>query len=398
MKAIGTPVIVSADGASQLKQISLTQNELYDERWLQELIFNNPSLLPMDQIEPGLGELIPVCMELPLRCGYLDNLFLTPDGDVVIVEVKLWRNPEMRRAVLAQALDYASALFSMSYEELDAAVRKADGAYGRTMFEIADGPETLEEPDFIDALINRLKTGRIVVIVAGDGIRGELEKLVEQLQTHAGFRFTFALVELALFHAHDERWLVVPRTLAKTYRIERGVIRLEGDGVSASFEPAPAPRASSSTRRVSPAAKTISSDNFFEAMRSKDADLPRQINEMLSKVETYGVYPEFSKSLLIRMALPNGDVAKLGFVEGSGTVWFSEPETKLPSRGATDCFFAELAAQYGWTLEGIPGKEKLTTNGKRPQVVELVQRSDGFVTTVRSLNDHLRSTEEAPPT
>lgn len=398
MKAIGTPVIVSADGASHLEQISLTQNEHYDERWLQELIFKNPSLLPMAQIEPGLGELIPICMELPLRCGYLDNLFLTPDGDIVIVEVKLWRNPEMRRAVLAQALDYASALFSMSYEELDAAVRKADGANGRTVFEIADGPETLEEPEFIDALINRLKTGRIVVIVAGDGIRGELEKLVEQLQTHAGFRFTFALVELALFHADDDRWLVVPRTLAKTYRIERGVIRLEGDSVSASFEPAPAPRASSSARTVSPAAKTISSDIFYDAMRSIDADLPRQINEMLSKVETYGVYPEFSKSLLIRMALPNGDVAHLGFIERSGTVWFSEPETKLPSRDAIDRFFAELAAQYGWTRAGIPGKEKLTSKDKRPKVTELVQGSAGFVAAMRSLSDHLRSAQEIDQT
>ena len=49
------------------KQISLTQSELYDERWLQELIFKNPSILPMDQIEPGLAGLIPICMELPLR-------------------------------------------------------------------------------------------------------------------------------------------------------------------------------------------------------------------------------------------------------------------------------------------------------------------------------------------
>ncbi len=50
----------------------------------------------MDQIEPGIGPLVPVCMELPLHVGSVDNLFITPEGHLVVVEVKLWRNPEAR--------------------------------------------------------------------------------------------------------------------------------------------------------------------------------------------------------------------------------------------------------------------------------------------------------------
>jgi hypothetical protein len=387
MKAIGNPVIVGKHGASQLEQISLTQSELYDERWLQELIFKNPSLLPMDQIEPGLAGLIPICMELPLRCGYLDNLFLTPDGDVVIVEVKLWRNPEMRRAVLAQALDYASALFSMSYEELDAAVRKADGANGRSMFEIADGPDTLGEPDFIDALINRLKTGRIVVIVAGDGIRGELEKLVEQLQTHAGFRFTFALVELALFHSGNDDWLVIPRTLAKTYRIERGVIRLEGDGVAASFDTAPVLHAP----RSAPAAEnSISSDIFFDAMRDIDADLPRQLSDMLGRLETFGVYPEFKKSMILRWATPDGGTAQLGCVYRNGSVFFEDVATSLPNRDAAEWFLSALVDSYGFELVDWSGGKTLRTEGKPPKIGQIAQHPDGFVSAVEGLEKRVR--------
>lgn len=387
MKAIGTPVMVGKRGASQLEQISLTQSELYDERWLQELIFKNPSLLPMDQIEPGLAGLIPICMELPLRCGYLDNLFLTPDGDVVIVEVKLWRNPEMRRAVLAQALDYASALFSISYEELDAAVKKADGANGRSIFEIADSPNTLEEPDFIDALINRLKTGRIVVIVAGDGIRGELEKLVEQLQTHAGFRFTFALVELALFHSGNDDWLVIPRTLAKTYRIERGVIRLEGDGVAASFDTAPVSQAP----RSAPAAEnSISSDIFFDAMRDIDADLPRQLSDMLGRLETFGVYPEFKKSMILRWAPPDGGTAQLGCIYRNGSVFFEDVATSLPNRGAAEWFLSALADAYGFELVDWSGGKTLRAAGKPPKIGQIVQHPDGFVSAVEGLEKRIR--------
>ena len=87
----------------------------------------------MRQIEPGLDKLIPVCLELPLRCGLLDNLYATPDGDLVIVEVKLWKNHEMRRSVMAQVLDYASAMFDLSYEQLDDAVKSAERSGGRSL-------------------------------------------------------------------------------------------------------------------------------------------------------------------------------------------------------------------------------------------------------------------------
>lgn len=160
MRAVGTPIIVTPDGPRQLEHIGLGPDTGYDERWLQELLFENPDLLPMDQIEPGLDPLISVCMELPLRSGFLDNLFVTPDGDIVIVEVKLWRNPEMRRAVLSQALNYAADLFAMTYSELDSAVGKTQGARRQTLYGVAERPEALEEAQFIDAAAHSL--GRAV--------------------------------------------------------------------------------------------------------------------------------------------------------------------------------------------------------------------------------------------
>jgi len=67
-----------------------------------------------------------LCRELTLpSAGSLDNLFITREGQLVLVEAKLWRNPEARRKVVAQALDYAAAVFRMSYGELESAVLKA---------------------------------------------------------------------------------------------------------------------------------------------------------------------------------------------------------------------------------------------------------------------------------
>jgi hypothetical protein len=58
---------------------------LYDERWLQTLIQAHPAVLPAGQIEPAMMSLEPVCTELPLPSGYLDNLLMTREGGLVLV-------------------------------------------------------------------------------------------------------------------------------------------------------------------------------------------------------------------------------------------------------------------------------------------------------------------------
>ena len=134
----GTPILVSETSRTLLRAPKRS------ERWLQQLIHRHPTCLPMDEIEPGIGRLIPVCMELPLRVRSVDNLFITPEGNLVIVEVKLWGKPEARRQVVAQTLEYATALFRLDYTKLDDAVRKAD-FYGaerpERLYSLVDGAD-----------------------------------------------------------------------------------------------------------------------------------------------------------------------------------------------------------------------------------------------------------------
>ena len=82
--ARGTPLVVSGNTSVVLRRV----RDL-EERWLQELIHRHPTCLPMDDIEPGVGRLIPACMELPVEVGKIDNLFITPEGHLVVVEVKV---------------------------------------------------------------------------------------------------------------------------------------------------------------------------------------------------------------------------------------------------------------------------------------------------------------------
>lgn len=85
------------------------------EKWLQDLIHDNPELLPIEEIEPGFGRPVAVCRELATKHGFIDNLLITPEGNIVVVEVKLWRNPEARRAVVAQAL-YHCAKWAITFD------------------------------------------------------------------------------------------------------------------------------------------------------------------------------------------------------------------------------------------------------------------------------------------
>ena len=120
----GQPVWVEGGGATaiRLKRVDLAasnQGSAYDEAWLQGLLHQNPAILPIDQIEPGFGSPVAVCRELPLefgagRSGALDNFMVTREGRLVLVEAKLWRNPEARRSVVAQAMEYSAAVFRLS--------------------------------------------------------------------------------------------------------------------------------------------------------------------------------------------------------------------------------------------------------------------------------------------
>ena len=44
------------------------------------------------------------------------------EGYLTLVETKLWRNPEARRTVVAQIIDYASHLSTWTYDDLRQAV------------------------------------------------------------------------------------------------------------------------------------------------------------------------------------------------------------------------------------------------------------------------------------
>ena len=112
----GQPMIIRDDSVESFRRVTLSADSSgrYDEAFVQRLVFDHPETLPIGEIDDAYTPLIPVCTELNTPAGPLDALFVTPSGRLVIVEAKLWRNPEARRKVIAQVLDYAKELANRS--------------------------------------------------------------------------------------------------------------------------------------------------------------------------------------------------------------------------------------------------------------------------------------------
>jgi hypothetical protein len=228
MTAFGLPVLVDTSATARvLPRISLSAagQGAFSEEWLQKTLFAHPECLPLeDLLHPDTAKVIPVCMELPTPAGPADILYLTPSGKIVLVETKLFRNPEARRQVIAQIIDYAKELSLWTYEDLAKAVAQATKKPTSFVFEtIRARAGDVDEARFIDGVNRSLAAADMLLLIAGDGIRSGLESLVSFFDRHAMLRYSMALVEVGVFMVSDQQLLIQPRVLAKTKVVERMV-------------------------------------------------------------------------------------------------------------------------------------------------------------------------------
>lgn len=168
-------------------------------------------------------------MELNTPVGPLDILMITPNGKLVIIETKLWRNPEARRKVVAQILDYAKELARWTYEDLQRELNRKLGSSGNILYNIACSSDESSDPGeayFVDAVSRNLQKGEFLLLVVGDGIREGAEGLAEFLSTAGNLAFSFAMVELAVYEQQDIGKLILPRIIARTVELQRYVVEL----------------------------------------------------------------------------------------------------------------------------------------------------------------------------
>jgi hypothetical protein len=230
MRMSGGLVLVDEAGKfEQGKRIHLGEMGK-DEAWLRDRLFASPEILPIEDVDSDFAPLVPLCKELRTDAGVIDAAFINARGRLTIVEFKLWSNPQARREVVAQTLDYVSALARWSYDDLQRQVSTAVGRQGNIPYETArKRTPALREREFIDAVNRSLREGRLLVLIAGDGIREGVQSLTELVSRNPTKSFSFGLIEVALYRFSKNRMAIQPRVLAKTEVVTRHVTIIRDD-------------------------------------------------------------------------------------------------------------------------------------------------------------------------
>jgi hypothetical protein len=227
-----TLVLFNDESPAQLAR-RVPHNEARLERTLRDLIYDNPSIMPVHELDPSYGRLFTVARELNVPgVGFVDVVLADERGRLVIVECKLWRNPQARREVVGQILDYARELSRYGYEDLQRQISIATKRSGNVLYEMArEAGGDLSEAEFVDRVSRDLGAGRFLLLIVGDGIAEGTRRIGEYLQAQPGLAFDFGLIEIAEYRYVDgtdvERTIMHPRILAQTSVIERHVIRTE---------------------------------------------------------------------------------------------------------------------------------------------------------------------------
>lgn len=227
-----TPVIVDESGKVQKIQRIMLNSHSFKEEWMQVLLEKSPSILPTGNISSVYAPLVCLAREVETPSGYIDNLYISAKGYIVLVETKLWRNPEARREVVGQILDYAKDIQKWNYENVDSVYRKYHHT-NESLFSHMVSEKLCEASDeavFIDTVEKNLKSSRFLLMIVGDGIREGVEKMSEFLNQNPTMQYHFALCELEVYQLENGQRLVVPQLTAKTELVERGFIRIEGNG------------------------------------------------------------------------------------------------------------------------------------------------------------------------
>jgi hypothetical protein len=204
-----------------------------NEAWLRDILFKYPQIIPINDIDSTFGPLVPLCVEMQTSRGRIDAVYVNEHGRLTIVECKLWQNPQSRREVVSQSLDYVDALSKWTYSDLQRQVSMALKRPGVSPYELfkEKSGHTIDEREFVDSVSRSFREGRFLMLIAGDGIREGLQSLAELVNQRATKAFSVGIVEVALYDLEKDRVALQARALAKTEIIKRQytIFNVRGD-------------------------------------------------------------------------------------------------------------------------------------------------------------------------
>jgi hypothetical protein len=190
----------------------LLQPQVFDaEKSLHDLVEEAPQLLPLS----GSPRLVIVGREVGVGGGSADLLAVDSDGRLVVVEIKLAKNAEARRAVVAQILAYAAFLQTLDVEALERDVlgrhlrERGFGSLAEAAASV-DQERAFDERAFADGLDTSLASGAFRLVLVLDTAPTELVRLVGYLEQMVS-DLVIDLITVSAYEVGGSRILVPQR-------------------------------------------------------------------------------------------------------------------------------------------------------------------------------------------
>jgi hypothetical protein len=218
-----------------------------DERFLESIISRQPELLGIGNSEDDSdieGPFVAFSQiglrALNDRIIYPDLVLLWQSGHVVVVEVKLIDNAELRdRQVVAQLLEYAAVLSNCSESKL-VQLFKGDPekeAWAQVVSRLF--PTAVDSERLAKRLIDKFRSSRLHLVIACDEAPKGLKELVRGVVGQSALgEYNFRVVEVMAF-ASDQRngeVIFMPHTALSTELVGRTSVTVSIAGSQASAD------------------------------------------------------------------------------------------------------------------------------------------------------------------
>jgi hypothetical protein len=201
-------IIISQKGKKSQK---IEKSNFDKENYLQNYIHENPESIPVYEIAED-KKLFVVAREFSTESGPIDALALDKDGDIYVVETKLYKNPD-KRTVVAQALDYGASLWRHSdYNQLIDKIEKEVESKFKTKFnDKLKGFFGIDDDQLnflLESLRDNLDKGNIKFVILMDTIAERLKDLIVYINQNSQFDIYAVSME---YYKFDQYEIMIPK-------------------------------------------------------------------------------------------------------------------------------------------------------------------------------------------
>lgn len=203
-------IIISQRGQ---KAVRLDQASFDKEAHLQEYIYDNPETIPLYEVKENISLLI-LAREFPTDSGPIDAIGVDKDGDIYLIETKLYKNND-KRLVVAQVLDYGASLWRSGIDFPDFVARLNQSVLKKFKADLNSKLmdffhfESLEEIDvLLDNVKRNLNEGIFKFVVLMDKLHHQLKDLIVFLNQNS--KFDVYAVELE-YYQHETWEIMIPK-------------------------------------------------------------------------------------------------------------------------------------------------------------------------------------------